>query len=434
MENYDVIIIGGGSAGLMAGVAAGGRGLDVLLIDKGDKLGRKLGISGGGRCNVTNNKELDELIRHIPGNGRFLYSALSTFSNKDIIRFFEDLGIALKEEDNGRMFPVTDKAKTVVEALVRQVRKSGVEIRVHSPADKVLYESDRVAGVRLKDGQILPCKAVIVAVGGKSVPHTGSTGDGYAWAEEAGHTITPLFPTEVPLTSEDPFILSRELQGLSLRDVVLTVWNAKDKKIVSHRGDLIFTHFGLSGPIALRCSQFVVKELARGHSPVKLTVDLLPDRTAEEIYAETLQLAQASPKKAALNVLKGYLPERILPVLFRLAGLDTHITYDQLPRKLWRDLSGLMKMFPVYANGTLSIEEAFVTGGGVNLKEIDPKTMQSRLKRGLFFCGEILDVHGYTGGYNITAAFSTGYTAGTHAALLALQHKEGATNAPSLND
>lgn len=415
---YDIIIVGGGSAGLMAGVAAGAHNKNVLLIDKGNKLGRKLGISGGGRCNVTNNKEIDELIRHIPGNGRFLYSALNRFSNQDIIGFFESLGIALKEEDNGRMFPVTDKAKTVVDALIGQVRKAGVDILVHSPVEKVLFHENQAAGVQLKSGRIIRSKAVIVAVGGKSVPQTGSTGDGYAWAREAGHTITPLYPTEVPLTSSEPWIVRRDVQGLALRDVILTVWNEKGKKLIDHRGDMLFTHFGLSGPIALRCSQFVVKQLAKGHDKVKLTIDFRPDITSEEnIYRETLGLAEKEPKKAIINVLKGYLPERLLPILLRRAGLDPHTTFDHIPLQEWRSFSELIKKFPVMVDGTLSIEEAFVTGGGVHLKEIDPKTMQSKLKSGLYFCGEILDVHGYTGGYNITAAFATGYTAGEAAAL-----------------
>ncbi len=237
---YDVIVIGGGSAGLMASIAASMDGAKVLLVDKGDKLGRKLGISGGGRCNVTNNKDMDELIKHIPGNGRFLYSALTHFSNKDIIDFFENLGIRLKEEDNGRMFPVSDKAKTVVDALIGQVRRQGVEIRTNSPVKMVLYKDGSVQGVRLQSGETMNSKAVIIASGGCSVPHTGSTGDGYAWAEAGGHTITQLFPTEVPLTSKEAFIRSRELQGLSLRDVTLSVWNAKGKSIISHRGDMPF--------------------------------------------------------------------------------------------------------------------------------------------------------------------------------------------------
>ncbi|GKS11112.1 hypothetical protein YDYSY3_21120 [Paenibacillus chitinolyticus] len=417
---YDVIIIGGGSAGLMAGVAASEDGARVLLLDKGDKLGRKLGISGGGRCNVTNNKEMDELIRHIPGNGRFLYSAFSHFNNQDIIAFFENLGIRLKEEDNGRMFPVSDKAKTVVDTLIRQVRSQGVTIRTNCSVDRVLYEDGRTTGVRLQNGETLHGKSVIVASGGKSVPHTGSTGDGYAWAEAAGHTITELFPTEVPLTSAEPFIKSRELQGLSLRNAALTVWNAKGKKLITHQGDMIFTHFGISGPISLRCSQFVVKELRKSQKgSVELTIDLFPDRSTEEVYEQTLALAAAEPKRAIKNVLKGAVSERLIPLLLQNAGLDENLTHANLPKQEWMELSKILKAFPILINGTLSIEEAFVTGGGVNLKEIDPRTMESKLTEGLFFCGEVLDIHGYTGGYNITAAFATGYTAGKHAAMLA---------------
>ncbi|TVY03240.1 NAD(P)/FAD-dependent oxidoreductase [Cohnella terricola] len=415
---YDVIIIGGGSAGLMAGISASKQGAAVLLLDKGEKLGRKLGISGGGRCNVTNNKNIDELIQHIPGNGRFLHSSFSNFDNRDIIAFFEKLGIRLKEEDNGRMFPVTDKAKTVVDTLIGQVRKQGVDIRLNSPVDTVLYNDGRVAGVRLRSGEKLDSRAVIVASGGKSVPHTGSTGDGYAWAEAAGHTITELFPTEVPLTSNEPFITSKELQGLSLRDVSLSVWNAKGKRVVEHRGDMIFTHFGLSGPIALRCSQFVVKALKQSDAKnVEVSVDLMPGKSADEVYSETLGLAESDPKKTIKNVLKACLPEKMIPLLLRGAELAETVTYDNLPRQGWMKLAGLIKRFPIRVYGTLSIEDAFVTGGGVNLKEIDPKTMESKRMSGLYFCGEILDIHGYTGGYNITAAFSTGYTAGLNAAM-----------------
>jgi len=414
---YDVIVVGAGSAGLMASVAAGEGGASVLLLDKGDKLGRKLGISGGGRCNVTNAKELDELIKNIPGNGRFLYGALATFNNRHIIEFFEGLGIKLKEEDNGRMFPVTDKAKTVVDALVGKVRSLGVEVRVNSPVSRVIYEDGRAAGVLLKSGDILRGSSVIVAVGGKSVPHTGSTGDGYAWAEEAGHTITELFPTEVPLTSQASFIRSKELQGLSLRGVTLSIWNGKGKKLIEHTGDMIFTHFGISGPIVLRCSQFVVKEQWKnGGTAVKTTIDLFPERSADEIYSETLALCKEESRKAIKNALKGFFPEKLIPLLLEQSGLKEDITYDNIPKQAWMELAKLAKAFPVSVNGTLTIEEAFVTGGGVHLKEIDPRTMQSKLMEGLYFCGEVLDIHGYTGGYNITAAFTTGYNAGKHAA------------------
>ncbi|SEP11116.1 NAD(P)/FAD-dependent oxidoreductase [Paenibacillus sp. OV219] len=415
---YDVIIIGGGSAGLMAGIAASKNGAKVLLLDKGDKLGRKLGISGGGRCNVTNNKDIDELIKHIPGNGRFLHSSLANFGNKDIIAFFEQLGIRLKEEDNGRMFPVSDKAKTVVDALINQVRKQGVDIRVNTPVKRVNFNEQSVLGVTTASGEMISSRSVIIAVGGKSVPHTGSTGDGYPWAESAGHTITELFPTEVPITVNEPFIASKEMQGLSLRDVSLSVWNAKGKKLISHEGDMIFTHFGVSGPIALRCSQFVVKQLKQaGGGNVLLTIDLFPGKSTDEVYAESLQVLKLESKKAIKNVLKGYLPERMVPLLLAAAELDEQLTYDNIPKQAWLALAKLIKAFPLRAYGTLKLEDAFVTGGGVNLKEIDPKTMASKLKNGLYFCGEVLDIHGYTGGYNITAAFTTGYTAGTNAAL-----------------
>ncbi|XEC93929.1 NAD(P)/FAD-dependent oxidoreductase [Paenibacillus tarimensis] len=417
---YDVIIVGGGPSGLMAAIAASEHGAAALLIDKGDKLGRKLGISGGGRCNVTNAKDIEEIIRHIPGNGRFLHSAFAHFDNQAIIRFFEGLGIMLKEEDHGRMFPVSDKAKTVVDALVGKVRSQGVDLITNSPVAQVLYAGGKTIGVRLKDGRKLDCSAVIVATGGKSVPHTGSTGDGYPWAEAAGHTVTELYPTEVPITSGEPWIRSRELQGLSLRNVALSVWNSKGKKVITHTGDMIFTHFGLSGPAVLRCSQFVVKALKSapgGSEGVMITIDLFPDRASGDIYEETLKLAKEEPRKTVKNVLKGYFPERMVPLLLRMSGIKEDISYDNIPRQGWLNLASIAKKLPVAVNGTLSLEEAFVTGGGVNLKEIDPRTMMSKLTEGLFFCGEVLDIHGYTGGYNITAAFATGYTAGKSAAL-----------------
>jgi len=414
---YDIIIIGGGSAGLMAAIAAATHGASAIVIDKGEKLGRKLGISGGGRCNVTNAKETDELIRHIPGNGRFLHSALRNFGNRDIMRFFEGLGIALKEEDNGRMFPVSDRAKTVVDALVSEVRRLGVHIKVNAPVAEVQYNGSSVAGVRLRSGEYIQGKCVIIASGGKSVPQTGSTGDGYPWAEKAGHTITELFPTEVPITSNEPFIQTKELQGVSLRDVALAVWSPKGKKIIEHNGDMIFTHFGISGPIALRCSQFVVKALKKnGGGNIILTIDLLPSKSTDEVYQETLALAENDSRKAIKNVLKSYLPEKMIPLLLQQAGLQEALTYDNIPKQRWLALAQLIKAFPLRAYGTRSIEEAFVTGGGVNLKEIQPGTMESKLMGGLYFCGEVLDIHGYTGGYNITAAFSTGYTAGMSAA------------------
>ncbi|SFS72861.1 NAD(P)/FAD-dependent oxidoreductase [Marininema halotolerans] len=417
---HDCIVIGGGPAGLMAAVAAAEQGGDVLLLEKGAKLGRKLAISGGGRCNVTNNRDPEQVIQHIPGNGRFLYSPFATFDNRDIIRFFEKIGVALKEEDEGRMFPVSDKAQAVVDALINRIENLGVAIRLHTAVTNLLLTDGAVSGVTLATGEKLSAHTVIVAVGGKSVPQTGSTGDGYGWAQDAGHTVTELFPTEVPLTSNERFIQQREWQGLSLRGVTLTVYNHKGKRLISHTGDLLFTHFGLSGPIALRCSQFVVKtqKQNKGKS-VHLSLDWFPEESLQRLEQRFEADWKKHPKQSIKTVLKRHLPERAIPFLLHSAGMAEDITFAIRPKEAWQALLQYLKAFPIQVNGTLSIEKAFVTGGGIHLKEIVPKTMESKKTSGLYFAGEILDIHGYTGGYNITAAFTTGYTAGKHAAISA---------------
>jgi predicted Rossmann fold flavoprotein len=418
--NYDVIVIGGGPSGLMAAIAAGEKGARVLLIDKGDKLGRKLAISGGGRCNVTNRLPIEEIIKHLPGNGKFLYSAFSIFSNEDIITFFESLGIALKEEDHGRMFPVSNKAQSVVDALLTQLEKLKVRIFKNCSVNDVIYENGQVAAVLLKDRTKIEAKSIVIAVGGKSVPHTGSTGDGYAWAEKAGHTITELFPTEVPVTSNEPFIKNKTLQGLSLRDINLSVLNPKGKPIISHRMDMIFTHFGLSGPAVLRCSQFVVKAMKKWKlSEVQMSLDALPDKKEEDVFQEITNLVKSEPKKSIKNTLKGLLPERYLLFLIEENGIDPSAQGGMISNEKIRSFSKSCKQFTMKVNGTLPLEKAFVTGGGVSVKEIEPQTMGSKLMDGLYFCGEILDIHGYTGGYNITSALVTGRLAGTNGAISA---------------
>jgi predicted Rossmann fold flavoprotein len=415
---FDVIVIGGGPSGLMAAIGAGEKGAKVLLVDKGEKLGRKLAISGGGRCNVTNRLPIEEIIKHLPGNGKFLYSAFSIFSNEDIIRFFEKLGIALKEEDHGRMFPVSNKAQSVVDALLEQLEKLNVRVFKNSPVADVIYENGETAAVLLKDGSKIKAKSIVLAVGGKSVPHTGSTGDGYAWAEKAGHTITELFPTEVPITSNEAFIKNKTLQGLSLRDIDLSVLNPKGKPIITHRMDMIFTHFGISGPAVLRCSQFVVKAMKKWNlKEVTMSLDSLPDKKEEEIFQEILTLVKSEPKKIIKNLLKGFLPERYLLFLLEQNAIDTNEQGGTISNEKIRSFSKSCKQFLLKVNGTLSLEKAFVTGGGVSVKEIEPQTMGSKLMNGLYFCGEILDIHGYTGGYNITSALVTGRLAGTNAAL-----------------
>ncbi|MEC1382779.1 NAD(P)/FAD-dependent oxidoreductase [Bacillus velezensis] len=415
MKHYDVIVIGGGPSGLMAAIAAGEEGADVLLIDKGNKLGRKLAISGGGRCNVTNRLPVEEIIKHIPGNGRFLYSAFSEFNNEDIIAFFEKLGIQLKEEDHGRMFPVTDKAQSVVDALLNRLKQLNVTIRTNEKIKEVRYENGRTAGITTNNDEHINADAVIIAVGGKSVPHTGSTGDGYAWAEAAGHTVTELFPTEVPVTSSEPFIIKQKtLQGLSLRNAAVSVLNKKGKPIVTHVMDMLFTHFGLSGPAILRCSQFVVKELKK-QPEVKLRIDLFPGINEEELFQKMHKELKDAPKKALKNALKPWMQERYLLFLLERNGLDPQTSFTELPKDQFRAFVKDCKQFTVAADGTLSLDKAFVTGGGVSVKEIEPKQMASKKMEGLYFCGEILDIHGYTGGYNITSAFVTGRLAGLNA-------------------
>ncbi|MEC3656667.1 NAD(P)/FAD-dependent oxidoreductase [Bacillus siamensis] len=414
MKHYDVIVIGGGPSGLMAAIAAGEEGADVLLIDKGNKLGRKLAISGGGRCNVTNRLPVEEIIKHIPGNGRFLYSAFSEFNNEDIIAFFENLGIQLKEEDHGRMFPVTDKAQSVVDALLNRLKELNVTIRTNEKIKEVRYENGSTAGITTNNDEHINARAVIIAVGGKSVPHTGSTGDGYAWAEAAGHTVTELFPTEVPVTSSEPFIKQKTLQGLSLRNTAVSVLNKKGKPVVTHVMDMLFTHFGLSGPAILRCSQFVVKELKK-QPEVKLRIDLFPGITEEELFQRMHKELKDAPKKALKNALRPWMQERYLLFLLERNGLDPQISFTELPKDQFRAFVKDCKQFTVSADGTLSLDKAFVTGGGVSVKEIEPKQMASKKMEGLYFCGEILDIHGYTGGYNITSALVTGRLAGLNA-------------------
>lgn len=413
---YDVIVIGGGPSGLMAAIAAAEQNRKVLLLEKGSKLGKKLAISGGGRCNVTNRLSAEEIIKHIPGNGRFLYSPFTVYNNENIIAFFEGLGVALKEEDHGRMFPVSDRAQDVVDALVNEMKRLKVEIRLHTAVNKLLMDDEKIYGVRLESGDEIRTNAVVVAVGGKAVPQTGSTGDGYPWAERAGHTVTTLYPTEVPVTSKEPFIQTRELQGLALRDAAVSVLNKKGKVLVTHQMDMLFTHFGLSGPAILRCSQFIVKEqLKTGSAPVQVRIQSLPHYNEETCFQMLNKTIKEEPKKSVKNLWKSLVPERWLLFLMERAGIDAQLTGIELSQEKIRNFARELVAFTMDVHGTQSIEKAFVTGGGVSVKEIEPKTMASKKKQGLYFCGEILDIHGYTGGYNITSALVTGRIAGMSA-------------------
>lgn len=379
---YQTIIIGGGPSGLMAAVAASEQSSSVLLIEKKKGLGRKLKISGGGRCNVTNRLPYAEIIKNIPGNGKFLYSPFSIFDNESIIDFFESRGVKLKEE----------------EAVSRIEVNTDQTFTVHTQNNS--YESH----------------SLVIATGGTSVPQTGSTGDGYKFAQDLGHTITELFPTEVPITSAEPFIKSNRLKGLSLKDVELSVLKKNGKKRISHQMDMLFTHFGISGPAALRCSQFVYKEQKNQKTQhISMAIDAFPELNHEQLKQHITSLLSDTPDKIIKNSLHGLIEERYLLFMLEQAGIDENTTSHHLSNQQLNDLVNMFKGFVFKVNGTLPIDKAFVTGGGVSLKEIQPKTMMSKLVPGLFLCGEVLDIHGYTGGYNITSALVTGHVAGLYA-------------------
>ncbi|MBM6614398.1 NAD(P)/FAD-dependent oxidoreductase [Desemzia sp. RIT804] len=414
----NVIVVGGGTSGMMAAISAAENGAKVILVEKNKTLGRKLLVTGNGRCNVTNNRDKEEIIAHIPGNGRFLYSAFAQYDNYDIMDFFRSNGVALKEEDHGRMFPTTDKARTILETLIKIMDRLNIQVYTDAPVETVLYEDNKVKGLLLKDGRTLTASSVVLSVGGKAMPRTGSTGDGYKWAKKAGHTIKELYPTESPVTSAEPFIQDRTLQGLSLRDVTLSVLNKKGKNVVSHQMDMIFTHFGVSGPAVLRCSMFVHQTLKRDKTEsVTMTIDSLPQTTAHELKQQLQQLVKSDGDKAVKNALKGFVPERFLLFGLTRLNIEENTPLKQLTAQQLELFAEFLKDFRFQVNGSLPIEKAFVTGGGVNTKEVNPKTMESKLTKGLYFSGEFLDYNGYTGGYNITGAFITGRIAGKHAAL-----------------
>ncbi|GAA0429997.1 NAD(P)/FAD-dependent oxidoreductase [Lentibacillus halophilus] len=414
--SYDTAVIGGGPSGLMASIAAAEHGSKAILIEKGKKLGTKLAISGGGRCNVTNRLPEEEVIRHIPGNGKFLYSPFAVFNNYDIIDYFENMGVHLKEEDNGRMFPVSNSAKSVVNALINKLSEQNIDIRMNTPV-KAIHYGEQEHTIILESGEKIQASSVIIAVGGKAVPHTGSTGDGYEWAKKAGHTVTELYPTEVALTSDEPFIKQKHLQGLSLRNVALSVLNKKHKPMITHQLDMIFTHFGISGPAVLRCSQFVVKELMKGREAVPMQLDVFPDESEQQLFQSMITAITNNPKKSIRNVLKHVIPEKLLDHMLAQNNVDGDQKAAGVAHNVIRSLVQHLKKFRFDVHGSLPLRKAFVTGGGISIKEIVPNTMQSKIMHGLYFCGEILDIHGYTGGYNITSALVTGRIAGMNAAL-----------------
>ena len=402
-----IIVAGAGAAGLLAAGTAAGRGMDVLLLEKNDRVGKKLLISGKGRCNITNNTDIEGLIENTPGNGSFLYSSFYSFSNADIIEFFNKNGLETKVERGERIFPCSDRAKDVVDVLKNWVLKCGAKLQLNTPIKEILVENKKVTGVKTRDGRVFECDSLIIAMGGASYPGTGSTGDGYAMAERLGHKIVKLKPSLIPLIAEENWV--KELQGLSLKNIEVTFTNNKGKKIYNDFGEMLFTHFGVSGPVILSASRHL---LDYDYRDVKLGIDLKPALNEEVLDNRIQRDFGKNLRKQFKNSLDELLPQKLIPVIIKLSGIHEDKQVNQITREERRNLVRLLKHLEISITGARPIEEAIVTAGGVSTDEINPSTMESKLVKGLFFAGEIIDVDAYTGGFNLTISFSTGHLAG----------------------
>ncbi len=406
----NVVIIGGGAAGLMAAITSADKGNNVTLIEKNAKVGRKLMITGKGRCNVCNNCDIDTLINNIPKNAKFLYSAFSSLPPKDLMEFFENRKVPLKTERGNRVFPFSDKAVDIVDALYNAVTASGAKI-INSTAEKLITSENRVIGVKLQNGDILPADSVILATGGMSYPLTGSTGDGYKMAQDLGHTVTELKPSLVPLTIHEGFCT--HLSGLSLKNVTLSVFeDGKKKPLFSELGEMLFTHFGISGPLVLSASSHI---RYMGKKQYTAFIDLKPALSKEQLDSRILRDFSEEQNKNFANSLDKLLPKSLIPVIIKLSGIPGDLKVNQITKEQRLKLIDIIKALPLHITGFRPIEEAIITSGGISVKEITPQTMESKLISGLYFAGEIIDVDAYTGGFNLQIAFSTGFTAGVNA-------------------
>ena len=402
----DLIVVGGGAAGMMAAGRAAELGCSVCLVEKNDRLGRKLRITGKGRCNVTNHCTAREVVEAVPSNGRFLFGALSAFSPEETMRFFEGLGVPLKTERGNRVFPVSDQAADIVDALSAYVRRGGCRV-LHGEVRELLLQEGRLEGVRPASGEELHAPAVLVACGGLSYPATGSTGDGYRLARQAGHTVTELRPSLVPLVEQGHDCA--EMTGLSLRNIGLSVWDTRRKKeVYTDFGELLFTHFGLSGPVILSASSHL-RDMEPGRYEVR--IDLKPALSPEQLDARLLRDFTENRNRDFANSLGALLPRKLIPVAVRRSGIPPACKCNAVTRQMREHFLSLLKCFSVPIEGFRPIAEAIVTAGGVNVKEVNPKTMESKLLPGLFFAGEVLDVDAYTGGFNLQIAFATGRAA-----------------------
>ncbi len=407
-NHSNLVIVGAGAAGLFAGITAARRGLSVTLVEKMERPGRKLLITGKGRCNVCNCCTIEEFLPNVMSNPRFLYSCLNNLNPYEVMGFFEELGVPLKVERGQRVFPESDRAMDVVDALVDECRKLGCKF-TQGTVSELILEEDKVTGVRTSDGREFFADAVLLCTGGKSYPATGSTGDGYVLAKQAGHSVTKLKPSLVPIVTNEKYCT--DMMGLSLKNVVLTVTDGKNGKIAySELGEMLFTHFGVSGPLVLSASCCMSGDLSR----YKMEIDLKPGLSEEQLDARLLRDFEQFRNKAFSNSLSLLLPRKMIPVVVKLSGIPADLKVNQITKEQRLKLISVVKAFPISAKCFRPIEEAIVTAGGVNVSEVSPKTMESKLCKGLFFAGELLDVDAYTGGYNLQIAFSTAYAAASY--------------------
>lgn len=404
----ETVVIGGGAAGLMAACAAADKGSRVTVAEKNERPARKLMITGKGRCNVTNNCDIDTLISNIPKNPKFLYSAFSQFNAQEVMRFFENNGVPLKTERGNRVFPVSDKAVDIVDALVSAAKKRGVKF-LHASVCDILTDGGTVTGVMLENGDALRADRVILCTGGKSYPLTGSTGDGYKMASKLGHTVTDIKPSLVPLTVHEGFCT--RLSGLSLKNVTLSVFESGRKKpVFSEMGEMLFTHFGISGPLVLSASAHIRHIEKKQYTAV---IDLKPALSLEQLDKRILRDFSEELNRDFSNSLNKLLPKSLIPVIVSLSGIDGGTKVNGISREQRHSLCEVIKNLTLHITGFRPVEEAIITRGGISVKEINPATMESKLVKGLFFAGEIIDVDAYTGGFNLQIAFSTGHLAGS---------------------
>ena len=406
-----VVVIGGGAAGLMAAVIAGREGAKVTLLEKMNYVGKKMGITGKGRCNITNACDMSDFIKNTPGNGKFLYGAYERFTNEDLLQLLHDAGLETKVERGGRVFPASDSALDVRNTFMKVMKHYGVDVHLEEPVKKLLVDDGVVTGV-VTDKETYHADAVVIATGGKSYPATGSTGDGYMLAAQVGHTITDIRPSLVPIVTEEPWV--KDLMGLSLRNVELSVV-AKNKVQAKMFGEMMFTHFGITGPIVLSLSHTVGKLMRKKNiGTIGLDINLKPALSPETLDKRLQKDFDLYSKKQLINGMKDLLPSRLIPLIIELAGIDPQKPINQISKEERQQIGYMLQHMPLTVKGLRPVEEAIVTAGGISLKEFNPKTMESKLVKGLYGAGEVLDIDAFTGGYNLQAAFSTGYVAAMH--------------------